>query len=78
MQYITDRITIIDLGINNQKFWMRINNITRKILQHVKKIDIFGAPVTLNIDGRSSYQSGFGGLMTLAMLIIVITLFEVI
>ena len=56
---------------------MRSDKLMRKILLHVKKIDIFGAPVTLNIDGRSSYQSGFGGIMTLAMLTLVIILFEV-
>lgn len=50
----------------------KVFDVSRKF---IKGIDIFGTPITFNIDGQATYQSAVGGLMTLLMITIIITFF---
>jgi hypothetical protein len=40
----------------------------------LKSIDIFGAPVTFNINGNDTYTSSFGGSLTILMVIVVLVI----
>jgi hypothetical protein len=47
----------------------------RKLKKVIKFIDIFGAPIKFNIDGKDTYQSVMGGLTTLIMIMVILLFF---
>lgn len=55
----------------------KMNKVFEASRKFIKGIDAFGSPITFNIDGQATYQSAIGGLMTLFMITIIITFFQV-
>ena len=47
-----------------------------KFIRHtVRKVDAFGVPIRFNFNGKETYQSFFGGIITLCLVVLVIILF---
>ena len=50
----------------------------KQIRHTIRLIDAFGVPIRFNFNGKDSYTSSFGGVITICLVILIIILFQVI
>ena len=45
---------------------------TRRKFTFLKKLDIFGLPVSLNLNGKKIYRSDFGGILSIITIFVLV------
>jgi hypothetical protein len=50
-----------------------IRKKSRSIINFITKLDVYGKPISLSYEGSETYQTGYGGLATIATFIVLLT-----
>lgn len=50
-----------------------IRKKSRSIINFITKLDVYGKPISLSYEGSETFQTGYGGLATIATFIVLLT-----